>query len=269
MRIGMLRLGIRAWSRSILLFALAAVPLSMAAGCRPAVVRVPVSIEDISRSNSVALEGDVAFARRDYYAGLIKYLEAGRLNPNNHIIYNKIGIAYSRLGFFNESFAAFTRSITLNPKYAYSYNNMGSVYFASDNKKKAEEYFKKAIALKNDEASFHINLGTLYFEKKKFEKGLLEWRKGLSLDPEILKKSEGVGLVAASSQKNSPEKSYFMARLYASAGNVDRAVESLQQALKEGFTNLQALLTEHDFDPIRQEEKFLAFMKYATQLLKS
>lgn len=263
---GFLPPGIRSWARNLLLLAMAAVT---AAGCRPAVVRVPVSPEDVARCNAAALEGDVAFARRDYYASLIKYLEAGRLNPNNHIVYNKIGIAYSRLGFFTESLAAFTRSIALHPTYPYAYNNMGSVFFASNNKKKAEQYFKKALALKNDDASFHINLGTLYFEKKKFEKGLQEWRRGLSIDPEIMKKSEGAGLAAASSQKNSPEKSYFMARLYASAGNVDRAVESLQQALKDGFTNLQALLTERDFDPIRKEEKFVTFMKYATQLLKS
>ena len=268
MRIGFLPPGIRLWVRNLLFLALAAVLPGTIAGCRPAVARVTVSPEDIARSNAVALEGDVAFARRDFYASLIKYLEAGRLNPNSYVIYNKMGIAYSRLGFFTESFAAFTRSIGLNPKYAYSYNNIGSVYFATDNKKKAEQYFRKAIALKNDDASFHINLGTLLFEKKQFEKGLQEWRKGLSIDPDILKKSEG-GLVAATTQKNSAEKSYFMARFYASTGDVDRAVESLQQALKDGFTNLQALLTEKDFDPIRKQEKFVEFMKYAVQLLKS
>jgi len=265
---GFLPPGIRSWARTLLLLALTAAPLGTVAGCRPAVIRVPVTPEDIARSNAIALEGDVAFARRDFYASLIKYLEAGRLNPNNHVVYNKMGIAYSRLGFFTESFAAFTRSIGLNPKYPYSYNNIGSVYFATNNKKKAEQYFKKAISLKDDDASFHINLGTLYFERNQFEKGIQEWRKGLSLDPGILKKSEG-GLVAAISQKNSPEKSYFMARFYASTGNTERAVESLQQALKDGFTDLKALLTEHDFDPIRKQEKFIEFMKYAIQLLKS
>jgi len=268
MRTGFLPPEIRSWVRNLLLLVLAVVPPGTAAGCRPAVVRVPVSPEDIARCNAVASEGDVAFARKDYYASLIKYLEAGRLNPNNHVVYNKIGIAYSRLGFFTESFAAFTRSIGLSPKYSYAYNNMGSVYFATNNKKKAEQYFKKAISLKGDDASFHINLGTLYFEKSQFEKGIQEWRKGLSLDPGILKRSEG-GLVAAISQKSSPEKSYFMARFYASSGDTERAVESLQQALKDGFTDLKALLTEHDFDAIRKEEKFIEFMKYAVQLLKS
>jgi tetratricopeptide (TPR) repeat protein len=243
--------------------------LSLSAGCGPAVVRVKVPSEDLIRANALAGEGDILFARKDYYAALIKYLESSKLNPNSEYICNKMGISYSRLKYYPQAIEAFMRSIALNPKYPYSYNNMGSVFFADNNKKKAENYFRKAISIKGDEASFHINLGTLLFEKKDYEKGLLELRKGLALDPEIMKRSEGGSLVAAVAQKNSPEKSYFLARFYASSGNIERAIESLQEALAHGFTNLEALRTEKDFDPIRKDEKFVAFLKYATQLIKS
>ncbi|MBZ5497568.1 MAG: tetratricopeptide repeat protein [Acidobacteriia bacterium] len=261
--------GLRPWASRIAMTALVSILLCTAAGCRPATVRVPVAPEDLARANTVATEGDIAFARKDYYAALIKYLEAGRLNPNSEYVQNKLGITYSRLRFYPEAISAFNRSIALDPKYSFSYNNLGSVYFADNNKKKAEAYFRKAIGLKNDEASFHINLGTLLFEKGKYEKGLQELRKGLSLDPDIMKRSVGDGLVAAVAQKSSAEKNYFMARFYASMGNAERAVENLQQALTNGFTNLEALRTEKDFDPIRQDEKFIAFMKYAAQLIKS
>jgi len=242
--------------------------LAVAAGCRPAVVRVPISPEDARRANLASAEGDVAFARRDYYAALIKYLEASRLNPNSEYIYNKMGITYSRLRDYPRAMEAFTRSIGLNSKYAFSYNNLGSVYFAQNNKKKAESYFRRAIGLKNDEASFHVNLGTLYFESKRGAKGLEEWRKALALDPDILKKTEGLSVSAASSQKNASETNYLMARLFASMGNAELAVQKLQVALTNGFTDLEALNKEHDFDPIRKDEKFIAFMKYANQLLK-
>jgi tetratricopeptide (TPR) repeat protein len=249
--------------------ALALLLFAAAVSCKLAVVHVRVSDEDIMRANTVASEGDIAFARKDYYAALIKYLEAGRLNPNSEYIFNKMGITYSRLRFYTQAIAAFNHSIGLNPKFSYSYNNIGSVYFAENNKRKAESCFRKAISLKNDEASFHINLGTLLFEKKDYEKGLQELRKGLTLDPDIMRRTENASLVAAVSQQNTAEKNYFMARFYASMGNVDRAVENLQQALANGFTNLEALRTEKDFDPIRQDEKFIAFMKYAAQVIKS
>ncbi len=112
-------------------------------------------------------------------------------------------------------------------------------------------------------ASFHINLGTLYFEKKKYDKGMAEWRKGLAIDPGIMSKSEGISLAASGRHVNTGEKNYFMARLYASQGDVDHAVESLKQALAAGFTNIDAIRNERDFDPIRQQEKFLDFMKTA------
>src|SRR5437867_7887981 len=231
--------------------------------CPPKVVRVPVKAEDVIRANEAAKEADLAFVRKDHYAALIKYLEAARYNPNSEYIYNKLGITYSQLRYNNEAIAAFQRSIALNPKYPYSYNNLGSVYFAVDDKRKAEQDFKKAISLNPNVASFHINLGTLYFEKKKFEKGKEEWRQGIALDPTILNKTEGISLVAAGTKASPSEKNYYMARLFASMGDAERAVQSLQPALNAGFSNIEAIRKEPDFDPIRQDERFQAFMKTA------
>jgi tetratricopeptide (TPR) repeat protein len=237
-------------------------------GCPPKIVRVPVTPESVIRANEAAREGDVAFARRDYYAALIKYLEASRNNPNSEYIFNKLGITYSQLKYYAEANDAFQRSIGLNSKYPYSYNNQGSVYFAMLDLKKAERYFKKAITMNPNVASFHVNLGTLYFERKRFDKGMAEWRKGLALDPNIMNKGEGISLSAGINRGPSIEKCYFMARLYASMGDADHAVENLQQALNAGFTDLEAIRTEPDFDPIRQDQKFLAFMKTAALLTK-
>ena len=237
-------------------------------GCPAKFVQVRVQAEDIIRANEAAKEADLAFVRRDHYAALIKYLEAARYNPNSEYIYNKLGISYSQLRYYPEAVAAFQRSIALNPKYPYSYNNLGSVYFALDDKRKAERSFKKAISLNPNVASFHVNLGTLYFEKKQFEKGKEEWRQGLGIDPTILSKSEGISLVAAGTRSSPSEKNYYMARLFASMGNAAQAVHSLQQALNAGFTNIEAIRKEPDFDPIRQDEQFREFMRTAALLTK-
>ncbi len=242
---------------------------SLPSGCSPKIVRVPVSIEDILRANTASKEGDIAFARKDYYAALIKYLEAGRLNPNSELFFNKIGIAYSQLQYYIEATEAFQRSIGLNPKYAYSFNNLGAVYFAQKNLKKAEKNFKKAIKADSEVASFHINLGTLYFEKKKFDQTMEEWRRGLKIDPLALSREDSINLTASSTKSYSMEKSYFVARLYASSGDAVNAVENLQEALKSGFTDIKSIQEEPDFDPIRQDERFIEFMKIATLLLNS
>jgi tetratricopeptide (TPR) repeat protein len=238
-------------------------------GCPQKVVRVEVPAENILHANEVSQEGDLAFVRKDSYAALIKFLEASRLNPNSHAILNKLGIAYSQLKYFSEAGAAFQRAIALDPKFSYAYNNLGTVYFATGERSRAEKYFKKAIALQEDTASFHFNLGTLYFERGKYQKGMAELRKGLMLDPGVVGRGEGMALAQAPSKGTSTEKSYFIARVYASMGDVDRAVENLRQALNAGFTDIDAIRREPDFDKIRHDTKFVAFMREATLITKN
>jgi len=234
------------------------------AACPPKIIRVKVSPEDLLRANQLSQEADMAFARRDNYAALIKYLEAARLNPNSEYVYNKLGIAYSQLKFYTEASAAFVRCIGLNPKFPYAYNNLGSVYFAMSDLKKAERYFKKAISINSGAASFHVNLGSVYIERKQTEKAKAAWQKALSIDPNVLTRPDSISLPTGG--RSPVERYYFLARIHASIGNVDLAVENLQLALNAGFTDIELIRNEHDFDPIRQEEKFVAFMKTAALL---
>jgi len=234
--------------------------------CAPKIVRVPVSQEDILRANEVANEGDAAFDRKDFYAALIKYLEAARLNPNSEYLYNHLGIAYSQLKFYAEASQAFRRANQLNPKYPYPYNNQGTVLFAQQFYKRAEKQFKKAIALKANEASFHMNLGSLYLEKKQRDKALAEWRKSLELDPLIFSRRSAASL--SSSGSSLKERNYFLARLFALNGNVDSVIENLKLAITNGFTDIEALNKERDFDPIRKDERFIEFLKNAELLIK-
>jgi tetratricopeptide (TPR) repeat protein len=233
-------------------------------GCRKD-VRVHASQEDIGKANAAAQEGDIAFNRKDFYAALIKYLDSIRLNSNNAYVYNRLGIAYSQLKYYQEASNAFLRSIELNPKYAYSYNNLGSVYFAQKNMKKAEKYFKKALSLKHDEASFHMNMGSLHLEKKRPDKAMEEWRKGLALDPNVLRNSS-ISLIGASSA--TAERRYFMARLMASSGEVEMAIDGLKQAILEGFNDIESIRKEPDFDRIRDDKRFVEFMENAGLLIK-
>jgi len=234
--------------------------------CAPKIVRVPVSQADILRANEVANEGDIAFDRKDIYAALIKYLEAARLNPYSEYLYNRLGIAYSQLKFYTEASQAFRRASQLNPKYPYPYNNQGTVLFAQQFYKRAEKQFKKAIALKANEASFHMNLGSLYLEKKQRDKALAEWRKSLELDPQIFSRRSAASL--SSSGSSLKERNYFLARLFALNGNVDSVIENLKLAITNGFTDIEAINKERDFDPIRKDERFIEFLKNAELLIK-
>jgi tetratricopeptide (TPR) repeat protein len=225
-----------------------------------------VSKEDVARANEALNEGDIAFSRKDYYAALIKYLEAARINPQSEYLYNRLGIAYSQLKFYGEATTAFRRSIKLNPKYPFAYNNLGSVFFAQTNLRKAEKYFKKAINLKEDEASFHMNLGSLYLERKKKDKAMAEWQRSLALDPGIFSKRSAASL--ASSGGSLMERYYFLARIFASSGNVESAIENLKLAITQGFNDIESINKQRDFDPVRKDERFVEFIQSAALLIK-
>ena len=59
-----------------------------------------------------------------------------------------------------------------------------------------------------------------------------------------------------------------MARLFAASGNAESAIENLKLAITHGFTDVEAINKEHDFDPIRKDESFIEFMKNVALLIK-
>jgi tetratricopeptide (TPR) repeat protein len=237
------------------------------AGCGPKIVRMPIPPEDVLKANEIADEGNIAFARTDYYAALIKYLEASRLNPYDELILNRLGITYAQLKYYREALEAFEITVALNPRLAFAFNNIGSVYFAQQNLGKAEKNFKKAIKLDPDEASFHMNMAALYLEKKKHDKAIAEWRKALAIDPDAFDKGSAVSL--GSSGRSSPmEKSYFVARLYASMGNVELTIEKLKEAFNHGFSDMNMIRRQKDFDFVMQDPRFSDFIQELALLIK-
>ena len=238
-------------------------------GCSARIARVAVSDEAIIKSNRLTQQGNTAYAEGEYYAALIKYLMAFELNPNSEYTSNRIGMAYLRLDYCNEAIAILRRSIALNSKYPFSVNNLGSAYFAAGNLKKAEKYFKKAIQLKKDEASFYLNLGTVYLERKKPQKAFEEWRKSLSLDPDILSGNNSIRVAIDGGGTSEKERLYFMARIYAVAGDIPKAIEFLENALMNGFYDIERIKRNPEFDPIREDERFVKFMKSASVWAKA
>jgi tetratricopeptide (TPR) repeat protein len=234
-------------------------------GCHQT-IHVSASTEDILRANEASKEGDTAFGRKDFYAALIKYLESVRLNPRNEYVHNKLGITYSQLRYYEQAEAAFFLSIKLNPRYPYSYNNLGSVYFAQKNLKQAEKYFKKAISLKDDEASFHMNMSSIHLERKRYDKAKAEWRRGLSLDPDVLSKNVSVSLMSDSATMI--QRQYFLARMSASSGDVEEAIKHLELAINNGFTDIDSIRNDPEFDQIRKDQRFVHFMENAGPLIR-
>jgi tetratricopeptide (TPR) repeat protein len=239
----------------------------LGAGCRPKTVRVTIADPDSKRATEAAQEGDIAYNRKDNYAALIKYLESVRLNPNDENVLNRLGMAYLQLNLYDEAYRALQSAVELNPKLSFAWHNLGSIYFLKGNLKKAERYYKKALSLKPDEASFHVNLASLYIEKKRFDDVKIEWGKALALDPGALNKNSSVRLKIGG-RTYPMQRFYYTACFFASRGNVELAIENLQAAFTSGFSDIKAIEKQPDFSPIKQDQRFVEFIKELSLQIK-
>jgi tetratricopeptide (TPR) repeat protein len=229
-------------------------------GCHARTIRVTATDQDLKRSDELMQEGDLAFVRKDFYAALIKHLEAARFNPNDENLLNRLGIDYVQLNLYRDAHRAFQSALDLNPKFSFAWNNLGSVYFFQRKLRQAEKVFKKAINLKSDEASFHVNLGKLYLDKKKIAKAEVEWDKAIALDPAALTERGGVSL-AVSGRTSPNQYYYYVACFFASKGSVEPAIRNLKLAYSQGFSDIRAIEKEPAFNPIRQDQRFVDYMK--------
>ena len=235
--------------------------------CAARVVRVPVSEEDARRARVALREGDLAFARQDDYAALIRYLEGSKWNPNDEVIANRLGVAYAKLGFCDRAEKALRRAVQLDPEFAQSYNNLGSIYFLKDKLGRAERHLKKAIRLDGREPSFYINLGNLYLEKNQIPRAMEEWRKALELDPLALSGGSAVSLTRGG--RTTPgERAFALARLYAREGNRELALRNLRQAVALGFSDADAIRGEPDLEPLRGDPRFAEFLRNLDRLIQ-
>ncbi len=197
----------------------------------------------------------------EYYSRAIKTYPA---SPQNNAkvagLRNKMGICYQQQLEFRKAHKAFEGAIRLDRNLAPAWNNLGTCYYLEHQPKKAIKYYRHAIKLDPDAASFHMNLGTAYFERKKYKPAIKEYRTAIQLDPEILTRTSRQG-IAVETRYADARFYFYMAKIYASFGNPEEAVNYLRRAMEEGFTKRKQILEDPDILKISKDPAFITLMK--------
>ena len=173
---------------------------------------------------------------------------------------NKMGICYQQQLEFGKARKAFEEAIRLDRNLAPAWNNLGTCYYLEHQAKKSIKYYRHAIKLNPDAASFHMNLGTAYYERKKYKPAIKEYRAAIELDPEILTRTSRQG-IAVETRYADARFYFYMAKIYASLGNPNEAVNYLRRAMEEGFTKRKQILDDPDILKISKDPGFIALMK--------
>jgi tetratricopeptide (TPR) repeat protein len=228
------------------------------------------------------LRGDKSYAdARDYYRAALKKAPTAAL-------WNKLGITELQLGRHKDAEKNFERAIKLDPKFPEAYNNRGAVYYitgaqqqihaerahksipggAAKNYRKAVKEYLKALELREEAASFHNNLGTAYFALKDFSAAVHEYARALQLDPDVFERRSQTGIVAhMSSPEDRAHYSFVVARMYAKAGNLDRALTYLRKAMEDGYKDIDAVYQDQEFAALRKDPRFTELMNSKPQAI--
>jgi tetratricopeptide (TPR) repeat protein len=204
----------------------------------------------------IVKKADSLLVRKMYEEAIVEYRRALALTPNEPMLLNKMGIAYQQAQNFSQSRKAYEKATKLNPKYSEAWNNLGTVFYSTKNYKKSIKFYKKALGLNPQFATALHNMGAAYFSLNKFEEGFKAIQEAYRLDPSILERTSSHGTVVKTTGGNQAMQNYYMAKLFAANGDLDKAFAYLQKAQESGFKDFEKLEKEPVFEKLIQDTRY-------------
>ena len=123
-----------------------------------------------------------------YEEAIDAYKQTIRIKPDATEAHNNLGAAYHKLGRYQEAIEAYKQVIRINPDDADAHNNLGIAYGKLGRYREAIDACKQAIRIKPDYAEAHYNLGTTYLKIGDKGSALEEYKILKTLDAELANK---------------------------------------------------------------------------------
>lgn len=172
--------------------------------------------------------------------------------------------------------ARFKRVVQVNTRNAFAWDTLGGLYKAGGRYKEAIMAYQQAISIDSGKAFYYYHLGLVYAAEGRIEDAIATFQKVVELDPgHSLAHATLAGyyrkmdleelaqrhIEKALSNFNTEENEYNHACLQAICGNVDRAIELLEIALKNKQTIVDWVLRDPDLDFVRADPRFQALVE--------
>jgi tetratricopeptide (TPR) repeat protein len=200
-------------------------------------------------------------ARKMYREAVETYQQALEQEPQAARLHNKLGIAFHHQLDFGRARKNYEKAIKLQKDFSQAVNNLGTVFYAQRRYKKAAQTYQKALKYSPDSASIHSNLGTAHFARGKYKEATKEYLIALQLDPNVFEHRSSVGtLLQDRSVEDRAKYHFFMARAYAQAGILDRALLYLRRSLEEGYGKRKQIAEDAAFEALWENPEFQALI---------
>jgi eukaryotic-like serine/threonine-protein kinase len=211
--------------------------------------------------------------------------KATQLDPGNSDYWSNLGASYYQAERVDDAIAAFQKAIQLVPKPNY-YSRLGVPYFFQGKYREAAQAFETAVANGANSSEAYVNLADSYRWMNEPKKATAAYDRAIELALKDLKRNpkdtDALGRLATAYAKKgqfasarqfirqarqvdaeSNDLMYREATVYTLAGQIPEALESLQAALSNGYSVLEAR-TDPELRRLRETPQFATLLKQFT-----
>lgn len=211
--------------------------------------------EQTAEAAQFAKRADLMLARKLFEDAAIEYQKGLAITPRDYVMQNKLGIAYHQMQSLEMAKKQYERARKINPKYHEAWNNLGTVHYSLKKYKKAVKDYKKALVINPESATTHHNLGAAYFAMKKYDEGFASYAEAFRLDPTILDRISTRGTIIRTAEVNQGIQNFYLAKLFVTNGQPEKALTYLLKALETGFTDYEKITKDPAFKVLAQDER--------------
>ena len=94
-----------------------------------------------------------------------------------------LGIAYGKLGQYENAVSAYLSALLIQPQYPSALNNLGNMYGNLNRYEQAADAYKKVIQLKPNDQTAWFNLGTTYTKLKQYDRAIFALKTVVEIAP--------------------------------------------------------------------------------------
>lgn len=139
--------------------------------------------------------GEANMMQGNYTVALRELLAAEKLDPDDPVTQNYLGITYKNKNMPEKAIEHFNKALSLKPDYSNARNNLGTVYLDKGEWDIAIGYFKSVL----DDILYmtpHFplsNIGWAYYNKGEFTQAKSYYLKALEIQPDFIVAMNGLG----------------------------------------------------------------------------
>jgi tetratricopeptide (TPR) repeat protein len=180
-----------------------------------------------------------------------------------------------KTGRLEEAISYLQKATGIDPQYGAAYLHLGQAFERANRTEEAIDAYRRSAELESRNFYAHNNLGVLYSGKGMHDQAIAEFQKAVKIEPnnpmalknlETAKKNKATiedreAVVAraekdAAAKPGDPQRSYQLARVYASQGRKAEAIDWLGKAIRNGYKDLSYVKSDPAFAGLREERDF-------------